>query len=90
MSTTEGKLQKEGDGEVVVLLRKVEVTIIFETATGKVRLLRIYQIEAGKDHLQEVMRKEGLKENWWGFGWGRWDMIEKNLNMFLEPVDGNN
>lgn len=42
MSTTEGKLQKEGDGEAVVLLRKVEVTIIFETAIGKGRLLRIY------------------------------------------------
>lgn len=45
-------------------------------------------MEAGRDHLQEVMRKEGLKENWWGFGRGRWDMTEKNLNMFLEPVDG--
>lgn len=41
INTTEGKIKKEKDQEVVILLRRVEVIIIFETATG-IRLLRVY------------------------------------------------
>lgn len=41
INTTEEKIKKE-DQEVIILLRRVEVIIIFETATGKVKLLRVY------------------------------------------------
>lgn len=42
MSTTERKIKKKNDQEVVTLFRKVEVMTVWGTATGKVRLLRVY------------------------------------------------
>ena len=58
MSTTERKIKKTKDQEVDILFRKVEVMTVQGITTGKVRLLRVYQIKGGRDDLPKGMGKE--------------------------------
>lgn len=58
MSTTERKIEKTKDQEVDILFRKVEVMTVPGITTGKVRLLRVYQIKGGREDLPKGMSKE--------------------------------